>query len=706
MLHRKTLLTLALLFTLSLLLTSAVSAQTTAQTDFEAVLSAAQGEANDASFLGLVGDGISYLDGTAESWFYLMQSEEENRLFGYVRSSEGLSNSLNLSEFPSEIRDMFQPGPINARWLDSDIAVSIAEDNGGAAFRSEYENTRISAALIGIPSTELLDLELPPIPALWLISYSSLSESSFASSIHIVDAIFGLHIQIDPSTAESNLEAANESAQAFAVDAQLISVSSLLPDFSPEGKASVWQFTYYSPSLDEAQVVYLAGGLALASTPTLVTPLSNTPLPEEWLGSTYAAERASVNELIGTIIKSPSLVQARLSRGLSEENEDTALWQINYFLFGDNFLEDLVDNLSLEGISVESILVEAEAITPVVLESQFTLVDADTDQPVNNFDPILQDALLDLTKLPTSLNISVRFDDDVDQVLFELNGDIVRTESLPPYALFGDNQGDFNAGDLPVQKHTLRAIPVKEGISGAPVVVTFEVVNSSLPSISGLFIIDADTDEEVFELADGAVFQAGDLPERINLKAVSDNQVQSVLFEINGGVYKRLENVTPFALFGDINGNFLGSAFPAGGYTLDVSPFADVMMGGQAGPVTSIRFTVLNNAPGKNGIPRGYFIEPIRGGSQEAPDTFALNNNYPNPFNPVTTITFNVPTTSHIQIRVYDILGRYIATLADATFETGSHSVQFNAVDLTSGTYFYRLITPEGAITKKMLLLQ
>ena len=601
---------------------------------------------------------------------------------------------------------MFQPGPVNDNWLDSNIAISVAETNGGAEFRATYDNTRITAALIGIPSTELLELELPPIPALWIVSYTSLTENALASSIHVVDAVFGFHIKIDPSTAGSNLEAANEAVADFASDAELVTVSTLLPDFSPEGKASVWQFTYYSPSLDEAVVVYVAGGLALASAPPLVEPVSTTPLPADWFDSPFAAEQASVHELIDDIILSPSLVQARLSRGLSEENVEAAVWEVNYLLFEDGFLENLVEDATLDGLSIESIYIEAEEIPPVFVGSNFTLIDADTDQAVDGFNPILQDALLDLAKLPESLNISVDFDADVDQVLFELNGEVVNTESLPPFALFGDSQGDFNAGVLPIQKHTLRAIPVQDGVSGDAIVLNFEVTNSLLPTITGLFIIDADTDEEQFELRDGAVFQVGDLPESVNLKASSSDQVKSVLFDINDGFYKRLENVSPFALFGDISGDFLPGALPPGGYTLKVYPFSEVMKGGQSGPVTSIRFTVLNNAPQKNGIPSGYFVEPLEGTQQEIPGNFALNDNYPNPFNPVTTISFQVPSTSHIQIEVYDMLGRYLTTIADATFETGNHAVQFNAGNLTSGMYIYRLITPQGSISKKMLLLK
>ena len=93
-------------------------------------------------------------------------------------------------------------------------------------------------------------------------------------------------------------------------------------------------------------------------------------------------------------------------------------------------------------------------------------------------------------------------------------------------------------------------------------------------------------------------------------------------------------------------------------------------------------------------------------GVAESPDSFALNGNYPNPFNPQTTIQYSVAESAHVTVTVYDALGRHIATLVDGVQAPGYHEVAFDAANLPSGTYLYRLESPAGSETKTMLLLK
>jgi hypothetical protein len=88
------------------------------------------------------------------------------------------------------------------------------------------------------------------------------------------------------------------------------------------------------------------------------------------------------------------------------------------------------------------------------------------------------------------------------------------------------------------------------------------------------------------------------------------------------------------------------------------------------------------------------------------PSSYQLEQNHPNPFNPSTRITFALPKPVHVNLQVYDILGRAVATLADGLFQPGRHTVEWNAKGNPSGVYFYRLTTPEFSSTRKMLLLQ
>ena len=92
--------------------------------------------------------------------------------------------------------------------------------------------------------------------------------------------------------------------------------------------------------------------------------------------------------------------------------------------------------------------------------------------------------------------------------------------------------------------------------------------------------------------------------------------------------------------------------------------------------------------------------------SEAIPADFVLKQNYPNPFNPVTEINFSLPTKSHVNLTVYNALGQKIATLVDSEHMAGSYRVTWDAVDATSGVYFYRLESEGFAKTMKMMLMK
>ncbi len=90
----------------------------------------------------------------------------------------------------------------------------------------------------------------------------------------------------------------------------------------------------------------------------------------------------------------------------------------------------------------------------------------------------------------------------------------------------------------------------------------------------------------------------------------------------------------------------------------------------------------------------------------QKPEDFKLEQNYPNPFNPTTTLTYSVAKTSNTKIVVYDILGNEIKTLVNEVKSPGKYSVNFAGANLSSGTYFYKIITDNFIQTKKMILLK
>ncbi len=88
------------------------------------------------------------------------------------------------------------------------------------------------------------------------------------------------------------------------------------------------------------------------------------------------------------------------------------------------------------------------------------------------------------------------------------------------------------------------------------------------------------------------------------------------------------------------------------------------------------------------------------------PREYSLSNNYPNPFNPVTRIEFALPEAGMTRLIIYDIVGREIAILLDGEMDAGFHNVTWNANEVASGIYFYRLTSGTFADTKKMVLLK
>ena len=97
--------------------------------------------------------------------------------------------------------------------------------------------------------------------------------------------------------------------------------------------------------------------------------------------------------------------------------------------------------------------------------------------------------------------------------------------------------------------------------------------------------------------------------------------------------------------------------------------------------------------------------------SQNSPETFSLYQNYPNPFNPTTKIKYSIPFVEtgyipSVQLKVYDILGREIATLVNKKQQPGNYEVDFNGTDLPSGIYIYKLRMGDFLQTKKMTLIK
>ena len=90
----------------------------------------------------------------------------------------------------------------------------------------------------------------------------------------------------------------------------------------------------------------------------------------------------------------------------------------------------------------------------------------------------------------------------------------------------------------------------------------------------------------------------------------------------------------------------------------------------------------------------------------EIPDQIGLKQNFPNPFNPTTQITYELPQNSNVRLQVFDMNGRQVATLVNESVSAGTHTVNFNASDLSSGVYMYRLQAGTTVLTRKLTLIK
>jgi photosystem II stability/assembly factor-like uncharacterized protein len=172
------------------------------------------------------------------------------------------------------------------------------------------------------------------------------------------------------------------------------------------------------------------------------------------------------------------------------------------------------------------------------------------------------------------------------------------------------------------------------------------------------------------------------------------------------------------------NQAYLGTAIPNAIYkTTDGCLTWNMQISNTAKKLNDVYFTDLNNGivVGDNGT----ILRTTTGGlvgidtkHNDLPDKFSLEQNYPNPFNPETTIKYTIPKSSFVTLKVFDLLGREIATLVDEYKQSGKHSIEFSisqlsdrsqsakADKLSSGIYFYTLQAGNFIQTKKMMLMK
>ena len=296
---------------------------TTARINWNTAHQAAAAWAEDAALI-MVGNHASQItaEGEALMWFFVFHSANLDSEQVFFLSETNLLGQGQLGwEPPSRT-------PLPENWIDSNVAMAVAEANGGSQYRANDPDT------VWVRGSVSFGL-LPGLPdrVVWGFEYSSGYQSPL--SIY-VDAITG-ELVTGPKqeiTARGRLQEVKQQAQLWASDAALIFVGPTAP-VAPDGTCFAWAYAFRSLSQGGLRVFY-AGGLGPISSEVPVNPPpSILALPENWIDSNVAVGVVESN--FGNFRQQhpDAIIQAMLSCGLLPLNQGRAIWKITYYSAAD-----------------------------------------------------------------------------------------------------------------------------------------------------------------------------------------------------------------------------------------------------------------------------------------------------------------------------------------------------------------------------------
>ena len=216
--------------------------------------------------------------------------------------------------------------------------------------------------------------------------------------------------------------------------------------------------------------------------------------------------------------------------------------------------------------------------------SQFDLINASTDERIRT---LVDGDVIDVAEAPNLSIEAITSPSPVGSLQFTLNGDFLRNENVVPYALGGDQGGDFAAFEFEAGSYTLTATPFEfknaEGSSGTPSTINFTVVNSQ--SLSSFAIIDRKTQEQIGTLQDGDIIDLSetDFQDAIIWALTDDEGIGSVVFTLDGEVVD-VDSTDPFSLT---------EAFTPGSHTLVATPYSRRNGEGVAGTPLTVTYEVI-----------------------------------------------------------------------------------------------------------------
>lgn len=266
--------------------------------------------------------------------------------------------------------------------------------------------------------------------------------------------------------------------------------------------------------------------------------------------------------------------------------------------------QTVVPNTTLSVVEEDSPSQSVSTLTRPLTITGISLIDARMNQPVAQFDPLQTGSTLYLDQLPEQLNLVAHSSEDTESVVFDLNESVqFRTENVAPYALYGDNGGNFLPWKPRPGSYEVTATAFDEdggrGYPGESLSIQFQVEATagatSMPLITGFGLVDATTNQPIPQfdpLQDNSVLDLDQLPEQLNLVAYASQDTESVIFDLNENGPFRTENVVPYTLYGDNEGNFLPWKPEPGSYEVTATAFGQDGGEGDPGGSQKIQFHI------------------------------------------------------------------------------------------------------------------
>ncbi len=240
---------------------------------------------------------------------------------------------------------------------------------------------------------------------------------------------------------------------------------------------------------------------------------------------------------------------------------------------------------------------EASAVLEPTIDD-LVLVDAANGQTVST---LADGATLNLTELPERFRVHALVAGGTDTVTIILDGQMI-TDATTPFVVSTTGGWEPTIGD-----HTLSATPFAgagaERVVGEEITLDFTIVDDRPPvswpeGVTGVTLLDARSNAGIVGLHDGQVIDIADVGTALNIRADASQEVASVRFTMNGADYIHVENVVPYALFGDIDGDYFDDRWDVapGVYTITMTPFGDVGAAGPAGTTRTITITFIDSS--------------------------------------------------------------------------------------------------------------